>query len=1106
MRLMQNFDYLKDITELRDLYIYCAAAEATQKTDPDSCALNSRRALEWVVKAIYQLKHIEIPERAYLYELMTGFPFTSFVSDDRLMMAAHYIRKVGNLSAHDGGVKSGQSYFCLLNLYNLVGGVLLKLGVLKTLAPFDRDLIPDKSPMHVVPAATVAPASEAFVASVPEEVVVKPAPAVVPSDDYTEAETRRLFIDLMLREAGWDVLDQKGAVVPGKACIEVEVLGMPNEPGKGYADYVLYAPDGKPLAVIEAKRTTVDIEAGKHQAKLYADCLEAKHGIRPVIYVTNGFRTKIIDGLGYPARDVLGILTCDDLQLLIQRRRRGAIKDLRIDDNITNRDYQKMAIHSVCNHFNDLHRRALLVMATGTGKTRVAISLSDVLLRNGWAKNILFLADRTALVNQAKKNFVKLLPQVSTSVLNEDKKPDLNARIIFSTYQTMIRYIDAEEKLFSVGRFDLIIIDEAHRSIFGKYTSILDYFDGLIVGLTATPREDVDRSTYELFGLEDGVPNFSYSLEEAVEEHYLVPPVWISRSTKRMKEGIKYDELTREEQEQMEKVWDYEHNKGILDERHRDIESNELFAYIFNQDTVDKVLANLMETGYRIDGGERLGKSIIFAANHEHAVFIVERFNALYPELGDDFCALIDNQVKYAQNLIDRFSSPDKLPQIAVSVDMLDTGIDVPEVLNLVFFKKVRSKIKFWQMVGRGTRLCKNLMGDGIDKPNFQLIDWCGNIEYFGQESGVDPQPVVTLSARLFNLRLAVACALQHAVYQQQEFPKQLHDSLKAILLEQVRSLKDSQMGVRHHWELIDKYRKQESWAYVSEIDASDLTNYVSVLLPMQSADTAALRFDVLMLNQQLALVDETQKQPVKSRNKVAQIAQTLLDRASIPQVASKLPLLQEISDPKALKDVSLDYLEHIRVEVRDLVQFILGDEHRTFHLNIEDIVEDNGEVEAPSLVVTYKQRVMEWLQENKNLPVIEKLKNLEQLTRADIIQLETICWRELGTKEEYQAYVRGCKMICGDVVAAFIRSIIGIDLDKATELYSKFLTTTVLNADQEEYLKTIIRYVCENGDITGSTMVNERPFIDFKWQQVFGSDLMNVSRFINNLHSVIVA
>ena len=384
--------------------------------------------------------------------------------------------------------------------------------------------------------------------------------------DYTEAETRRMFIDLMLEEAGWEVMESKGIIVPGKACIEVEVDSMPNTRGVGFADYVLFGDNGKPLAVIEAKRTTKDANVGKHQAELYAESLALKYGVKPIIYYTNGYRSYMIDHLGYPPRSVLGFHTKEDLMLLMQRRGRKDITDTRVNDHITDRDYQKSAIKAVCEHLNTKHRRGLLVMATGTGKTRVAISLCEVLMRNGWAKSILFLADRTALVNQAHRNFVKLLPGESTCVLSEGKeKRDKNARLMFSTYQTMINYIDTETKEFSVGRFDLIIIDEAHRSVFGKYTAILNYFDALIIGLTATPRNDVDKSTYDLFEMESGEPNYAYELPEAVADGYLVPFNPQVRSTSIMRDGIKYDNLSIEEQKQLEALQaEYEQDKNSL--------------------------------------------------------------------------------------------------------------------------------------------------------------------------------------------------------------------------------------------------------------------------------------------------------------------------------------------------------------------------------------------------------------------------------------------------------------------------------------------------------------------------------------------------------------
>ena len=1109
---MQNFDYLKDITELRGLYQYCQAAEAECRNHFDLAAINSRRALEWLVKIIYQLKHREIPERASLYELMTGAPFFEFIDDDRLMMAAHYIRKVGNAAAHDGEVTKRDAFFCVLNLYNLVGGVLLKLGVLKTLAPFDENLLPDATSFYIVPAAKVKPVlTPAFHQTVPQERLQKPVPVSV-SDDYTEAQTRHLFIDLMLREAGWNVLDREGAIVPSKACIEIPVTGMPNNQGIGYVDYVLFSAAGKPLALVEAKRTTRDPSEGKHQAKLYADCLEQMYGQRPVIYYSNGFQTKIVDGLGYPERTVYGFHTEDELQLLIQRRERDGITDLRIDNDITDRDYQKMAIHSVCDTFNKMHRRALLVMATGTGKTRVAISLSDVLMRNGWAKNILFLADRTALVSQAKKNFVKLLPNTSVTVLSEDKKPDLNARIVFSTYQTMINYIDSDDKQFSIGRFDLIIIDEAHRSVFGKYVAILDYFDALMVGLTATPREDIDKSTFDLFEREGGDPNFEYGLEQAIDEDHLVNFAVLDRTSDIMKAGVKYDDRTEQEKQQLDEVWKYEAAQGYLDPDapvsggKRDVKSSEIFSYIYNDDTVDAVLRDLMENGLSIDGGEKIGKSIIFAANHPHALQIVKRFHELYPEYGDDFCALIDDKVEYAQDLIVHFGNPEQMPQIAVSVDMLDTGIDVPEVVNLVFFKKVRSKIKFWQMVGRGTRKCADLFGENQDKQFFCLFDWGGNVEYFRLGRGDKaPLPTQSLTERIFNLRLDLACLLQNGIYQTDDFAKGLHDELKQILRGQILELRDNSITVRRHWELVDRFRKESSWDYVSGVDALELKEKVAPILIRHMTDNAAKRFDVLILNIQLSLVDE-EISAEKSKIKVCQIAQALQEKASISQVAAKLPLINEVADPANMKTPTMERLEQIRKEMRDFVQFIYSDKGKTFTLNIKDIIEYKDAEPGIELKPSYSQRVMVWLNENRNLPVLQKLRNLEQLTHADIIQLETICWRELGTKEEYQAYVKGCKMICGDVVAAFIRSIIGINQEKALQRFSDFLTDTALNPEQEEYLKSIILYVCKNGDITTNDIVNTAPFNDPGLIDVFGDQAIYIGNFVRTLHQVIVA
>lgn len=1100
---MTNFDYLRDIEPLHDLYTFCQGAEASMESDHDACALHCRRGLEWLVKTIYTLKNAEIGERKPLYELMTGEPFVEFLEDDRLMAAAHYIRKVGNIAAHSGGVKSGEAYFCLLNLYNLVGGTLLKLRVLTSLAPFDKQLIP-KSGVSVKPRENVPAPAYTFIKSVPAEAVqsTKPAPVVT---DYSEFETRRLFIDLMLRDAGWELVGKDNVSLPNKAGTEIEVHGMPSQ-DVGYADYVLFGADGKPLAVIEAKRTSKDPVIGKHQAELYADCLERQYNVRPVIYYTNGFQTYVIDGLGYPPRRILGFHSQEDLLVIHRSRGRAAITDTNVKDYITDREYQKRAIHSICDHFNKMHRRGLLVMATGSGKTRVSISLCDVLIRNRWVKNILFLADRNALVEQAYVNFEKLLPDYSKTRLDQPK-PDLNARFVFSTYQTMIRYIDSDKKNFSVGRFDLIIIDEAHRSVFGKYTAILDYFDALMVGLTATPREDVDRSTYELFEL-DGEPNFAYELAEAVDDKYLVNFVVMNRTSKHLSEGIKYKELTAEQKEQFEDIWKYEAARsedGTIPTP-RDIRSSEIIDYIYNEKTIDLVLEDLMKTGLTVNGGDTIGKTIIFAHKHEHAVKIVERFQKQYPEYGSDFCVLIDNKVTKAQDLINSFEVRGKMPQIVVSVDMMDTGIDVPDVLNLVFFKQVKSKIKFWQMVGRGTRKSPDVHGEGMDKQFFNIYDWCGNFDFFDVTPEGEPQlPMISVTERLFDLRVDMALALQHAQFQQDSFARSLHDDIKKTLRGQVFALSDQNITVRRHWGIVDKFRKEESWVCLSEIDALDLKDQVAPITIRSATDNSALRFDILILNIQLAKI-LPDHQAGKSMVRVTEIAKSLQSKASIQQVREKINIVNEVANPDFWKSAKLDKLEKVRIEMRDLVQFIKGDKKRNFTINVPDIIEYKDAPKHTMPTLTYKERVIDFISKNRHHPVLDKIRSLQQLTQDDILALEQICWKELGSKEEYQAYVRRGGLICGDSVAAFIRSIIKVDRVKALELYSKYLTVSPLNPEQEEYVKSVLDYVCSNGDIEPATLYREEPFSEWDLQSFFNADTPAFINYIKKLHGVIAS
>lgn len=1103
-----NFDFLKDNPDFTDLYALCHEAEVCQLSDPSKSALSCRRALEYTTKAIYLLKGFHIPERTSLFELVDAEEFKGFINDRTLMMNLHYIRKAGNNAAHLGNVSQKESFYCVLNLHNFVGSVLMMLNVIDMFPRFDKSLLTRQQEVYVSPKSEVEPKPGVIkkYAEVAEDVTVL---TVTPLPKYfTEAETRALYIDQLLKEAGWEVATEKNVFAPNMVGVEISTEGMPNSAKIGHIDYVIYGSDGKPMAVIEAKKTSIDPSVGKRQAELYADCLEAKYGVKPIIYYTNGYEIYCIDRLGYPPRRVYGFYSRADLELLIQRQKRKPIADLRISDAITNREYQKRAITAITEHLNSLHRRGLLVMATGTGKTRVSISLVDVLMRNDWVKNVLFLADRTALVKQAMKNYSKLLPHVTTSELSDNtKKPDKNARVLFSTYQTMINFIDADTKEFSVGRFDLIIIDEAHRSIFGKYMSIFNYFDSFLIGLTATPRDEVDRSTYQTFHLEQGEPNFDYELEEAVADGFLTPYKVINRKSKILTGGIKYAELSEEEKEQLEKIYEYEQASDNLEELlqgRRDFKPSEMYAYLFNDDTVDKVLQDLMTNGLKIQGGDKIGKTIIFAYNHKHAKQIVDRFYELYPRHGHDFCVLIDNTVNYSQNLIDNFEQRNKNPQIAVSVDMLDTGIDVPDILNLIFFKGVKSKIKFQQMIGRGTRLSKDIFGPGLDKEEFLIFDYCGNFEYFSvdfKEKASVRQ--LSLTEKLFNLKLDIIIALQDLRYQEDEFLRGLCGELKQELQTQVAALNRNHIDVRNAWQLVDKYSANITWEYISAVDGLEIKNNISPLLPASMEEENAKRFDLIMLLIELSLLDE-EVNADKSIQTVAAIAEILQrEKLSIPQVKAKLDIIKEVQTEKFWEEVTLSELERVRKELRELMRFIDGKDTKTFIVDIEDELTDGGEVGKPRLIISYKQKVLEYLSKNSNNPVIQKIKNLEQLTTSDIRELEKVLWEDLGSKEDYEKHI-GNKMYGN--VAIFLRSLVGIDRETALKKFSKFMDSNTLSSIQQEYLKSILDYVSVNGDISGQILVNNEPFNEFDWVKVYGQDTVKVKRFVDDIHGVVTA
>ena len=1070
---MTNFDFLKQDNQFDTFSDVATTAERILHIDPASSIMACRRAMEFAIKWMYSVdKFLVMPYADNLQALMTDASFQDIVGAD-VYRRLDFIRKSGNIAAHTGRkITEEQAMLCLENLHVFLDLVAYFYGANYTEQHFDASLVHKQNETVVdhamelnleqLMAENKALKDELTARREEQQQTYVPKPL-----DISEYQTRKLYIDTMLIDAGWT--ESKDWIN------EYELPGMPNKSEVGFADYVLFGDDGRPLAVIEAKRTCKDVAVGRQQAKLYADLLEQKFGRRPIIFLTNGFDTRIWNDKYYPEHKVSGFYSKRDLEKEFNKlTMRTHLNNVRISDDISGRYYQKEAIKAVCRAFDDENRRkALLVMATGSGKTRTVISIVDVLLRHGWVKNVLFLADRNSLVTQAKRSFVNLLPNLSVVNLCEDKE-NYNARGVFSTYQTMMNCIDDAKdedggKLYTVGHFDLIVCDEAHRSIYNKYRDIFNYFDAHLVGLTATPRDEIDKNTYGIFELASGVPTYGYELAQAVQDGYLVDFMSVETTLKFMSEGIVYDDLSDEDKATYEEMFALEDGE-IPDS----IESSALNEKIFNEDTIKKVLSILMEKGIKIDSGSKIGKTIIFAKNHRHAEKICEIFNKEYPNYSKNgFCRVIDNYTNYAQSLIDEFSDPKKMPQIVVSVDMMDTGIDVPEVVNLVFFKKVMSKAKFWQMIGRGTRLCKGLI-DGEDKNIFYIFDFCGNFEFFRMNSkGKEVPSTLSVQERIFNLKTTMLYKLQDLAYQTEAL-KEFRTALQEDVIYKIKELNRDNFAVKQHLKYIDMYADAEKLKVLTPADLQQLKDEVAPLILPYNDEINAVRFDALIYAIELGyIIGNTYKRGKKDlKKKVRELTKI----ATIPEVVEQSEIFEKILHTDYLETADINDFEIIREKLRDLIKYIPDYVAPPIDIDMDDDIINidwkESELGSDDLV-NYRMKVNHYIRNHMDSPAIAKLHTNQPLTAEDIKSLEKILWSELGTKDDYANEYQDKPL--GELV----REIVGLDMNTAKEAFSKYLNDVNLNDRQIYFVNQIINYIVQNGMMKDMSVMQEAPFTD---------------------------
>jgi len=1159
-----NFSFLSAWPEIYDKALQ---VEKNARKEPRTSLMYARMALETAIKWMYHHDdELELPYDKSLSSLMSQQAFKDQFNR-KLNGELHLIRKSGNIASHGSKVSAEDSLTTIENLFYFLRWFAKSYGDVEESLPenLDCNTIPDQDEVKIsrrqvqLLQEKLAQQSAEYEKQLQEEKerlkklkqenqlykkqteekqatfkLNKEAAntADVEKHPRSEQETREQFIDLALREAGWDI---NAANVK-----EYKVKHMPestNSSGIGYVDYVLWNDDGLPLAVVEAKKAMENPQKGENQAQLYADALEKTYGQRPVMFYSNGYEIYMWDDQFYrTARFVNGFYTKTELQtLLFRRNNRKDIRKIPVDTEIAGRTYQMRSIKSIAEHLAGTdkssgqligtNRAALLVLATGTGKTRTAIAFSKLLLEANWAKRILFLADRISLVKQAKANFVKQLPDHSCVNLIEEKD-NPEARFAFSTYQTIIRLIDGsrdeEQRIYGVGHFDLIIIDEAHRSIYQKYKSIFEYFDAILLGLTATPKGNIHHNTYQVFGLPDKTPTDAYSFDEAVNDGFLVPYKTIAAPTKFLRSGITYGDLSDEEKEAFEdEILDGEEATG-----NEHIPETDLNAWLFNIDTAKKTINFFLKHGIKKRGGDEIGKTIIFARNQNHARFLKDMFLEMDKErFGNDYVKVITNSEPKAQEFIERFcdESRDILPQIVISVDMMDTGIDAPSCVNLIFYKPVKSYTKFWQMIGRGSRLRPDLFGPGEDKDHFLIIDLLGNFEFFEENpKGIEPTLQKSITEIVFELKIRLAQYLDQKTFQEDEELQAFRKELLDELHENVASLDtdrfDVRMQLKHVLQYGDDHR--ELWEHLSKKDIKILIDHIAPLIPPNEEETDLARFyDKLLYHLMIERLETPNSELFKEKlsipiTKVATLSQKLLKKTTIPEVKYKLDIIKMPLDESFWLNDGLKHLEKIRLGIRNLLVYIDKEDQRYVTTDfIDELNEDDTVItdytsksaakNTKNQFTNNLKRLEKLLEEHKDHMTIRRIRDGKSISTQELQALEKMLFSESLSKESIEAELGG-KLILSKLIV----SLFGLSKEHVDKAFADFINEYKLSSTQTEFLNTIKKFLTKNGQINPEKLYDS-PFKTFDPQGVDGvfreeqaNKLFEIITSINNENS----
>lgn len=897
----------------------------------------------------------------------------------------------------------------------------------------------------------------------------------------TEQETRKNLIDPLLEKARWNIKDKSQVIkefeIAGTG-IRQRTMEEDEYDPSGFSDYLLYNRVGDPIAVIEAKRTSRDPIAGKQQAEDYANGIKRICNIEPFIFLTNGYETWFWNRERYAPMMVHGFFSQKDLErILHQNNFQKALNSIPIKPEIIDRDYQIEAVKRILEGLNKCKRKFLLVMATGSGKTRTAMALIDVLLKAGWTQRVLFLVDRDVLAKQAIDAFKEHLPNESkcriySAAIKTEKS------LYVSTIQTMMNCFTQ----VTPGFFDVIISDECHRSIYNKWKDVLSYFHAINIGLTATPSSYIERDTFRFFNCDDGLPTFNYCYKTAVEEKILVDfrPAYSAQTNFQIK-GIRGEKLPPSIQ------------RKLIEEGHKiddiDFEGTELERKVTNLPTNESLVKEFMDVSIKDETGVIPGKSIIFAMSHKHAVRIWKIFNELYPEYKGQLVEIIDSRMERPLELIRKFKEQ-TFPRVAISVDMLDTGIDIHEIVNLVFAKPVFSKIKFWQMIGRGTRILKKDITKRkiwcSEKDRFLIIDHWNNFEYFGEKpEGKLPAVQEAVPVKIFRTRLVkLNIFLQKNNYK-------FFEKIKSELINDIKSLPETSDEVHKNLRHVDNAVSEQIWKNFDNESFNFLLDTISPLMRYQS-NINLYQVQFLLKTEKLGLAVLQNNNDEIEIIKASIINDIKLLPRNLSAVKAKEKQINEVLSEEFWLDLNYDKCEYIKEHLTEIMKNKLKVLREIIELDIDDNIIQRkwiqfGPLGEGDYVDNYRRKVEQKILDLvKTHPALKKINDDIPITDFDLMDLEeTLNNPELYINEDN---LRKAFFKPWGTFIQFIKHILGKFQfpDSETIINEAFNTYTVernneeqLTSEQLNFLRTIKNVFAKKKHIEYNDLF-EPPFTNF--------------------------